>query len=122
MAQVVSPADDQYPDRIAIGFDNEGLLFGYHYLQAALAKIAQSYTMVILDAAPILLSADVEFLASISDVTLLLIAAEQTQPAETKRATQLLERIDPKVISFVVTRLQLFKGGGYYSKVYQKNE
>ena len=117
--QVVSPADDKYPDRISIGMPDGGLLFGYHHLETVLAKIAEDYAIVILDTAPILLSADVEFLVSISDITLLLIAA-QSSPPQIKRTIQLLERVDPKVIGFVVTRLQLFKGGGYYSKVYAK--
>ncbi len=116
--QIVSPADSGYPDRIALSMPEDGLLFGYLRLQAALGKLSEQYAMVILDAAPILLSADVEFFASISDITLLLIAAQETQPGEIKRAVQVLERVDPKVISFIVTRLKVFKGGGYYSKVY----
>ncbi|PPD51277.1 MAG: chain length determinant protein [Methylobacter sp.] len=116
--QIVSPADSGYPDRIALSMPDDSLLFGYLRLQAALGKLSEQYAMVILDAAPVLLSADVEFFASISDITLLLIAAQKTQPGEIKRAVQVLERVDPKVISFIVTRLKVFKGGGYYSKVY----
>jgi Mrp family chromosome partitioning ATPase len=116
--EVVSPADDRYPDRIAIGSSTEGLLFDYERVQALLEKISKTYTFVILDAAPILLSADTEFFASISDITLLLIAAGQTKPYEIKRAVQVLERIDPKVMGFVVTRLEIFQGGGYYSLVH----
>lgn len=114
---IINPADASLPDRVALGADHDSLLFGYLRLQAALETLSAQYDVVILDAAPILLSADVEFFASISDITLLLIAAE-TQPGETKRAVQLLERVDPNVISFVVTRLKIFKGGGYYAKVY----
>jgi len=117
VSQVVSPADEDYPDRIAIGSPVEGLLFSYQRLQAVLEKIAEIYPIVILDAAPILFSADAEFFASISDITLLLIAARQTKPGEINRAVQLLERIDPKTISFVVTRLEIFQGGGYYASV-----
>lgn len=120
LQQALSPADAEYPDRIAIGLPAEGLLFGYHRLQTLVEQLAESYAFVILDAAPLLLSADVEFFASISDVTLLLIAAQTTQPGEIKRSVQMLERVDPKVISFIVTRLQIFHGGGYYSKVYTK--
>jgi succinoglycan biosynthesis transport protein ExoP len=118
--QAIRPANGDCPDRIAIGISEDGLLFGYQRLQAALQKLAETYAFVILDAAPVLLSADVEFFAGISDITLLLIAAQETQPGEIKRAVQLLERVDPKAISFIVTRLQMFKGGGYYSKVYSK--
>ena len=115
--EIISKADTNLPDRVALGADHDSLLFGYLRLQAALEKLSAQYDVVILDAAPILLSADVEFFASISDITLLLIAAE-TQPGEIKRAVQLLERVDPNAISFVVTRLKIFKGGGYYAKVY----
>ena len=117
VSQAISPADERYPDRIAIGSPTDDLLFGYQRLQAALDKIAKTYAVVILDAAPILLSADAEFFAGISDITLLLIAAKRTKPGEIKRSVQLLERINPKVVGFVVTRLENFKGGGYYSSI-----
>ena len=117
VSQVVNPADDSYPDRITIGASTDGLFFDYGRLQAVLGKIAEIYPVVILDASPVLLSADTEFFASISDITLLLIAAKQTKPYEIKRAVQVLERIDPKVVSFVVTRLEVFQGGGYYSSL-----
>ncbi len=117
LSQAVSPADDNYPDRIAIGFSTERLLFDYQRLQAILEIISEKYPVVILDAAPVLLSADAEFFASISDITLLLIAAHQTMPGEIKRAVQLLERINPEVIGFVVTRLEIFLGGGYYASM-----
>lgn len=117
VSQVVSPADDQYPERIAIGMTTGDLLFGHQRLQAALTKIEKTYPVVILDAAPVLFAADTEFFIGISDITLLLIAAQQTKPGELKRAVQLLERIGPNVVSFVVTRLQVFKGGGYYASL-----
>ncbi len=119
VSQVVNPANDSYPDRIAIGVSTEGLFFDYQRLQDALEKIAGTFPIVILDAAPVLLSADTEFFAGISDITLLLIAARQTKPYEIKRAVQVLERIGPKVVSFVVTRLEIFQGGGYYSSIHK---
>jgi len=125
LSEVVSPADDSFPDRVAIGLTTQNLLFDYQHLQTAIEKIAEIYPIVILDAAPILFSADAEFFASISDITLLLIAAQQTKPGEIKRAVQLLERIEPRVIGFVVTRLEIFKGGGYYSsitKIYSQSQ
>ncbi len=113
--KVVSPADNKYPDRISIGLTSEELFFDYNRLQMVLAKIAEIYSVVILDAPAILFSADVEFLTSICDIALLAIAAQQDKPGEIKRAVKLLERIDPEAIGFVVTRLEVFKGGGYYS-------
>ena len=119
--QAVNPANGLYPDRIAVGLTPDELLFGYERLQKALERIASVYNVVILDAAPILFCADVEFFASISNVTLLLIAAQETTPGEIKRAVQLLERVDPDVVSFIVTGLQIFHGGGYYAKVFSQS-
>ena len=125
LSDVIHPADGHYPDRISIGLSKDNLLFGYQHLQKILEKISETYSVVILDAAPILYSADTEFFVSISDITLLLIAANQVKPGEIKRAVRLLERIDPKAIGFVVTRLEIFQGGGYYASmnnVYSQKE
>lgn len=117
----IARTDGHAPDRISLGSCPDAALSDYPRLQAVLEKLAGLYRVVIIDTAPILLSADVEFLASVSDITLLLIAAQKTQPGEIRRAVKLLERIDPKAVGFIVTRLQLFSGGGYYSKVYSEN-
>jgi Mrp family chromosome partitioning ATPase len=111
ITDVINPADNHYPDRIALGTTTTELLFGYHRIESLLTKIAETYPVIILDTAPILNSADTEFFASISDITLLLIAAKETKPDRIKLAVQLLERIDPKIIGFVVTRLEIFIGG-----------
>lgn len=117
VSQVVSDCDTNYPARISIGLFTEDLLSGHLQLQAALAKISQSYSLVILDAAPVLFAADTEFFIGISDMSLLLIAAQQTSFGELKRSVQVLERISPNVVSFIVTRLEVFNGGGYYASL-----
>jgi Mrp family chromosome partitioning ATPase/uncharacterized protein involved in exopolysaccharide biosynthesis len=125
LSEVINPADENYPDRISVGLSKENLLFGYQNLQEILEKISKMYSVVILDAPPILYSADTEFFVSISDITLLLIAANQVKPGEMKRAAKLMERIDPKAVGFVVTRLEVFQGGGYYdsiNKIYSQKE
>ena len=125
LSDVISPANENYPDRISIGLSKESLLFGYQNLQEILEKISKIYSVVILDAPPILYSADTEFFVSISDITLLLIAANQVKPGEIKRAAKLMERIDPKAVGFVITRVEIFQGGGYYdsiNKVYSQRE
>ena len=117
VSQVVSPADERYPDRISIGVNNLGLLSGHHELREALKRISQTYPLVILDAAPVLFAADTEFFIDLSDITLLLIAAEKTTIGEVKQAVQLLQRIDPDVVSFVVTRIPVVNGGSYYASI-----
>ncbi len=114
-AAIILPADGYYPDRISIGLPAESLISGYHRLQTWLEKMAADYPVILLDAAPILNSADTEYFASICDIVLVLIAAKQTKPDRLKRALKLLERIEPKAVGFVVSRLEIFQGGGYYA-------
>ena len=121
LSQVVSPADDMYPERISIGVHDVGLLSGHQDLSLVLQRISQAYPVVILDAAPILCAADTEFFIGLSDITLLLVAAQQTTLNELKQAAKLLERIGPDIVSFVVTRLQVFKGINDYVFIIKSN-
>jgi glycosyltransferase involved in cell wall biosynthesis/capsular polysaccharide biosynthesis protein len=122
LEQAIAHGDGEYPDRIAIGVPAGSLMSGYQQLQRVLTKLQEKYTFIFLDTAPVLWSADSEYFTGIADITLLLIAAYQTQPGQITRAVNLLERLDPKAISFIVTRLLMFKGGGYYTKVFTRTE
>ncbi|MBM4200217.1 MAG: CpsD/CapB family tyrosine-protein kinase [Gammaproteobacteria bacterium] len=113
----IVPAEGALPDRLGIGLTPEAHLFGYHKLDALLSELKQQYRVILLDAPPVLLSADVEYLAGAADLTLLLIGAMQVMPGELKRAASVLERARPKAISFIVTRLEVTWAGGYYAKM-----
>lgn len=122
LEQAITPGNGEYPDRIAIGLPAGSLMSGYQKLQTILSRLQEKYHFIFMDTAPILWSADTEYFAGCADITLLLIAAYQTQPGQITRTLSLLERLDPKAISFVVTRLLMFKGGGYYTKVFANSE
>lgn len=113
----VSPAKDNLPDRMPLRQQNAGLLHRYDLLADTLAKLQKRYPVVILDTAPILLSADSEYLAGIADISLLVVAAMKVRFGELKRAVRLLEKADPVAVSYIVTRLQVFHGSGYYEKM-----
>ena len=121
VSQVVSPADDMYPERISIGVHDVGFLSGHQDLRLVLQRISKAYPLVILDAAPILSAADTEFFIGLSDITLLLVAAQQTTLSELKQAAKLLERIGPNIVSFVVTRILVYKGVSDYALLIKSN-
>ncbi|MFO1417772.1 MAG: chain length determinant protein [Methylotetracoccus sp.] len=118
--QAIQPADGQLPDRIAIGLPVEPHLYAYHRLREILDELKARYPVVLIDAPPVLLSADVEFLAGVADATLLLIGAMQVQPGELKRAARVLEKADPRLISFIVTQLEPIGLGGYYGQMIEE--
>jgi succinoglycan biosynthesis transport protein ExoP len=56
-------------------------------------NISSEYDIVLIDAAPILLSAETEYLARMADVTMLIAEAGKTKQAWLTRAARLLERL-----------------------------
>jgi Mrp family chromosome partitioning ATPase/uncharacterized protein involved in exopolysaccharide biosynthesis len=113
----ILPAAGRLPDRVGVGFPGLSHLHNYGALPGILDGLRTRYDIVLLDAPPVLLSADTEFLACLADVTLLLIAAGETLPGDVKRGVEILRKVDPKAVGFIVTRLEIYKGGGYYEKM-----
>lgn len=113
----ILPAAGKLPDRIGIGFPGSPHLHNYARLRGLLDEFKARYDIILLDAPPVLLSADTEFLASLADVTLLLIGAGQVMPGDLKRAVGILQKIDPEAIGFIVTHLEIYKGGGYFAEM-----
>lgn len=117
--QCIVRSEGALPDRLPVGVPLDPHLHPIHRLRALLDELKSTYQLVLIDAPPVLLSADVEFLSSLADMTLLVIGAKLVQPGELKRAARILERADPRIISFIVTRLEISPGGGYYQKMVQ---
>lgn len=120
LADNIAPGEGNLPDRLAVGLPVEPHLHSIHRLRGLLHDLHATYPIVLLDTPPVLLSADVEFLSTIADMTMLLIGAKQVQPGELKRAARILERANPHSISFIVTRLEISPGGGYYAQMVQE--
>lgn len=115
--QCIVRSEGALPDRLPVGMPLEPHLHSIHRLRSLLDQLKSTYAIVLIDAPPVLLSADVEFLSGLADMTLLVIGAKRVQPGELKRAARILERADPRIISFIVTRLEISPGGGYYQKM-----
>jgi Mrp family chromosome partitioning ATPase len=115
--QAITPPEGDRPERIAIGLTVDRHLTSYKRLAAVLQQLRERYEVILLDAPPVLLSADTEFLAGVADATLLVVRSQQVRPGELKRAVVTLERIDPPLVGVIVNCLQVFQGGGYYSEM-----
>ncbi|MFZ4699921.1 MAG: glycosyltransferase [Candidatus Methylumidiphilus sp.] len=116
--EAIVPASGSLPDRISIGYPVTPHLFGYEKLREILTALKTRYPVVLLDAPPILLSPDPEFLSApaIADHTLLLIKARDVTTGELKKAVSILEKVAPTAVSFVVTNLEVYRHGGYSEK------
>lgn len=113
----ILPAAGRLPERIGMGFSVLPHLHNYARLRVLLDELKARYDVILLDTPPVLLSADTEFLASLADVTLLLIGAGQVVPGDLRRAVGILQKIDPAAVGFIVTHLEIYKGGGYFAQL-----
>jgi Mrp family chromosome partitioning ATPase len=68
-------------------------------------NMSSEYDIVLIDAAPILLSAETEYLARMADVTILVAEAGKTKKAWLTRAARLLERLGASGAAAVVNKV-----------------
>ena len=61
--------------------------------------------MVLIDASPILISADTEYLARVADGTVLIVQSGRTTRAQLNRAANLLERLDVPGVAVTLNRV-----------------
>lgn len=68
-------------------------------------RMTADYDIILIDAAPILISAETEYLARMADVTILVSEAGKTKKAWLTRATRLLERLGVAGVAAVVNKV-----------------
>lgn len=113
--EAVLPATEELPDRIPVGGTGRSLA-PITRLDEVLGAIGSSYDLALLDAPPILLSADAEALVRASGLTILVIEAESLPKAVIKRALRALEKLEPRAVGAVVNRVRPIAGGGYFAE------
>jgi uncharacterized protein involved in exopolysaccharide biosynthesis/Mrp family chromosome partitioning ATPase len=94
--QTVKPGRQSLPTRVA-PMNN----FVFESFQA----VSAGYDIVLIDAAPVLLSAETEYLARMADVTVLVAEAGKTRKAWLTRAARLLERLGVAGAAAVVNKV-----------------
>ena len=124
LEQAIVPAQGLLPDRIPVGLALQRHLPFYDRFPQTLDPLLERYDVILLDAPPVLLSGDTEFLARYADVMLLLVSAGLTLPDEIRQAARLLEKADPRSFGVIVNRLKVYQGGHYADvvKKYQESE
>lgn len=114
LAAVVAGADGE-PDRIPVGaVSPNGCLPRIAGLPALLAAVVPAYDVILVDTPPLLLSADAEIVLSAASVAVLVVEAESTVKSVLGRAAKTLERLTPRAVGAIVTRVRVYEGGGYY--------
>ena len=111
----VLPATEDLPERIPVGGPGRSL-GPVTRVDEVLSALSAVYGAVILDAPPILLSADAEGLVRAAGLTILVIEAEALPKAILKRALRSLERLDPRAVGAVVNRVRVTPGAGYFDE------
>lgn len=120
---VVTPANDLLPERLCVGeIKGRQPLSTLARLRQVFTELAHSYEIILLDAPPLLLSADTELLIGLSDVTILVIEAESAHKGEIKRAARLLERLAPPAVAAILNRVRVYAAGGDIANLLKEHQ
>jgi succinoglycan biosynthesis transport protein ExoP len=112
---------ERYPPRIPVGLAGpEPRLARIGGIGAVLDSLRGAYPIILIDAPPLLLSADTEYLVGIADVTLLIAEAAAVTKAEVRRATQALERLNPRAAGAVLNRVRISSSDAQYRELIQE--
>lgn len=117
VSEVVVPATTDLPDRVPIGPTDDRRLERAERLEAAIARLSEEYEIVILDAPPLLLSADAELVIGAAGGTVLVVEAESVQPGIVVRAARMLEKLHPPLVASLLNRVEVYRGAGYLGEV-----
>jgi Mrp family chromosome partitioning ATPase len=82
-------------------------------LRPLLDRIGAHYDLILLDAPPLLVAADAEFLARTADIAMLVIEASGITQGDLRRAVHTLERIQPPAVGAIANRVRVSEAGGY---------
>ena len=109
---VPSP-DARVPARIDIGSAQEiSRIPVVAHVGTLLNELRREYDVVLIDTPPLRLSADTEFLASISDITLVVVEAGKATRRELVQGTALLGQIGTPSIGVIMSRVRMRRAGG----------
>lgn len=102
------PAEPE--ERLAVQFGRnmagEAPLARIHEFPRSVEELSQDYDIVLIDAPPLLISADTEYLARVCDVTVVVTQAGEVRPAQLRRVTKRLEQIMAPAMAIVLNRMK----------------
>jgi polysaccharide biosynthesis transport protein len=117
----VTPAAGGLPDRLFVGPSPDLHVARLDQLGEVLAAADARYRVVLLDAPPVLLSADVGRIALAGTAFLLVVEALGPPPGQVRRAAREIERLAPPLFGAVLNRVRVFSGGGYFADLAEEH-
>ena len=78
-------------------------------MDQAFKDVTNEYDIVLIDASPIMISAETEFLARLVDVTILVSEANRTTKAQLVRCVRLLERLQVQGMAAIINKVSLLR-------------
>jgi Mrp family chromosome partitioning ATPase len=79
------------------------------FVARAFQELTKEYDIVLVDAAPLLISAETEYLARCADVTIMVTEAGKTSRRKVSRTARLLERLDVQGAAAVINKVRLVR-------------
>jgi uncharacterized protein involved in exopolysaccharide biosynthesis/Mrp family chromosome partitioning ATPase len=76
-----------------------------NFMDQAFKELTTDYDVVLIDAVPLLISAETEYLARFADVTILIAEAGKTTKAQLVRASRLLERLQIPGMATIINKI-----------------
>jgi succinoglycan biosynthesis transport protein ExoP len=80
-----------------------------NFVTKTFQKLTAEYDVVLIDTAPLLISAETEYLARAADVTILVAEAGKTSKRKLTRAARLLEKLDVAGVAAVINKVRLLR-------------
>jgi capsular exopolysaccharide synthesis family protein len=97
---------------------NPAELLGGLAMQQALAKLQETYDLIVIDSPPVLLVSDAKVLARSVAATLLVFSAENTRRGAARRAVEEIQRVRGHLVGCVLFGVRALKGG-YFREQYK---
>lgn len=89
-------------------------LLGSSAMGKLIAYLKEEYDIVIIDAPPVGLFTDAALMAKFCDATIYVVSAGVPTYEELNKGLEELEKIDAKILGFVMTRVERARNGSYY--------
>ena len=121
LEDAVCAATPALPARIAVAGAPGVSRDGHHGLEGLFERLRRDYRVILIDAAPVLLSADTELQTGLVDAAVLVVEAEAVNRGEVRRALRTLENLEPQAAGLVLNRVRSFAGGGYFADLLKEH-
>lgn len=101
---------------------NPSELIASKRMKELVESLRQNYDLIIIDAPPVGVVTDSAILSTIVDGTVLVVASGKTEIENAKRAKQLLENVNSRILGVVMTMIPVTKKGYYGYQYYSYEE